>query len=79
MNITLLLCNMQNNSNNTDTYHLERIFSGKVAKSKIIGKVLAEKAIASEHKTVVFDGNGYLYHGRVKSLADGAREGGLVF
>ena len=52
---------------------------GKVAKSKIIGKTLAEKAIKSEHKIIVFDRNGYLYHGRVKAFADGAREGGLKF
>ena len=43
------------------------------------GKLLAERAIAAGINTVVFDRNGYLYHGRVKSLADGAREGGLKF
>jgi large subunit ribosomal protein L18 len=52
---------------------------GKISKSKLIGKVVAEKAIASNLKKVVFDRNGYLYHGRVKALADGAREGGLAF
>ena len=52
---------------------------GKVAKSKIIGKVLADKAVATQLKEVVFDRNGYLYHGRVKAFADGAREGGLKF
>jgi large subunit ribosomal protein L18 len=40
---------------------------------------VAEKAVAAGIKDVVFDRNGYLYHGRVKSLAEGAREGGLNF
>ncbi|PKP18912.1 MAG: 50S ribosomal protein L18 [Bacteroidetes bacterium HGW-Bacteroidetes-21] len=44
-----------------------------------VGKILAEKAKSAGIENVVFDRNGYLYHGRVKSLADGAREGGLKF
>ena len=52
---------------------------GKVSKSKIIGKILAEKAKSANINEVVFDRNGYLYHGRVKAFADGAREGGLKF
>lgn len=44
-----------------------------------VGKKLAERSIAAGISTVVFDRNGYLYHGRVKCLADGAREGGLKF
>ena len=44
-----------------------------------IGKEIAKRAMAKNIKSVVFDRNGYLYHGRVKSLAEGAREGGLVF
>lgn len=44
-----------------------------------VGKSIAEKALASGITTVTFDRGGYLYHGRVKSLADGAREGGLKF
>jgi len=44
-----------------------------------IGKLLAERAIEKNITTVVFDRNGYLYHGRVKALAEGAREGGLKF
>ncbi len=44
-----------------------------------VGKAIAEKALAAGVTTVVFDRNGYLYHGRVKSLADAAREGGLKF
>ena len=51
----------------------------KVAKSAVIGKVLAQKAIEKNITTVVFDRNGYLYHGRVKALAEGARAGGLKF
>lgn len=51
----------------------------KVEKSKIVGKVLAQRALQKDIKNVVFDRNGYLYHGRVKALADGAREGGLIF
>lgn len=51
----------------------------KVAKSAMVGKIIAEKAQEAGIKQVVFDRNGYLYHGRVKSLADAAREGGLIF
>ncbi|MEM9982410.1 MAG: 50S ribosomal protein L18 [Bacteroidota bacterium] len=47
--------------------------------AKEVGKKLAEKALAADVKQVVFDRNGYLYHGKVKSLAEGAREGGLQF
>jgi large subunit ribosomal protein L18 len=52
---------------------------GKISKSKIIGKIIAEKAKDEKITNVVFDRNGYLYHGRVKAFADGAREGGLKF
>ncbi len=51
----------------------------KTEQSREVGKKLAEKAIAAGISQAVFDRNGYLYHGRVKSLADGAREGGLQF
>ena len=44
-----------------------------------VGELLAEKAQAAGISQVVFDRNGYLYHGRVKELADGARKGGLKF
>jgi len=47
--------------------------------AKQVGKLIAEKAIQAGISDVVFDRNGYLYHGRVKSLADAAREGGLKF
>jgi large subunit ribosomal protein L18 len=56
--------------------------TGKIAKSdksKLIGKKIAEKAIENNIKKVVFDRNGYLYHGRVKAIADAAREAGLEF
>jgi large subunit ribosomal protein L18 len=46
---------------------------------KEVGKKLAEKAIAGGIQNVVFDRSGYKYHGRVKALAEGAREGGLKF
>lgn len=51
----------------------------KSDQSVAVGKMIAEKAVAAGIKDVVFDRNGYLYHGRVKSLAEGAREGGLNF
>lgn len=47
--------------------------------AKEVGKLLAEKARGAGIEKIVFDRNGYLYHGRVKSLAEGAREGGLNF
>ncbi len=47
--------------------------------AKIVGKAIAEKAKAAGIEQVVFDRNGYLYHGRVKALADAAREAGLNF
>ena len=47
--------------------------------AKLIGMQIAKKAIAKNIKSVVFDRNGYLYHGRVQALAEGAREGGLSF
>jgi large subunit ribosomal protein L18 len=49
----------------------------KVNESKIVGKIIAKKAAENNIIKVVFDRNGYLYHGRVKAVADGAREGGL--
>ena len=52
---------------------------GNVAGAKAVGKLLAERAKEKGVKSVVFDRGGYLYHGRVKALADAAREGGLEF
>ena len=51
----------------------------KIEKAKLVGKLIAEKAVATGITAVVFDRNGFLYHGRIKSLAEGAREGGLKF
>lgn len=51
----------------------------KSDQAKMVGKLIAEKALASNIKTIVFDRSGYIYHGRIKALADGAREGGLIF
>lgn len=51
----------------------------RVEASTIIGEYLAKKAKEQKIEKVVFDRNGYRYHGRVKALADGARKGGLVF
>jgi len=51
----------------------------KIEQSVLVGKSLAQKAKALGIDTCVFDRGGYLYHGRVKAIADGAREGGLVF
>lgn len=51
----------------------------KSEKSKLVGAAVARKAVDLGVKEVVFDRGGYLYHGRVKSVADGAREGGLKF
>lgn len=49
----------------------------KVEQAKLVGKLIAERALKQGITQVVFDRNGYLYHGRVKSLADAAREAGL--
>jgi large subunit ribosomal protein L18 len=52
---------------------------GNIASAKEIGKAVAEKAVEKGIKKVVFDRGGYLYHGRIKALADAAREAGLEF
>ena len=51
----------------------------KTEVSAAVGKAIATKAIAAGIENIVFDRNGFVYHGRVKALADGAREGGLKF
>jgi large subunit ribosomal protein L18 len=50
-----------------------------IGKAKEMGKMLAEKALKAKVKAVVFDKGGYVYHGKIKAIADGAREGGLEF
>jgi len=52
---------------------------GNVAAAKAIGKLVAERAVKAGIKKVVFDRGGYIYHGRIKALADAAREAGLDF
>ncbi len=54
-------------------------YGGNIEAAKEIGKKLAEEALAKGIKSVVFDRSGYIYHGRVAALAEGAREGGLEF
>ena len=54
-------------------------YGGNIAAATAVGKLVAERAKAKGIETVVFDRGGYLYHGRVKALAEGAREGGLKF
>jgi len=51
----------------------------KMEQAEFVGQATAEKAVAAGISEVVFDRNGYLYHGRIKSLADAARKGGLKF
>lgn len=64
-------------STQTDQIGAEKI--AKIEQAKKVGKIIAQKAIEAGITSVVFDRNGYLYHGRVKSLAEAAREGGLKF
>lgn len=52
---------------------------GNAEAANAVGKSIAQKALEKDIKEVVFDRNGFLYHGRVKALADGAREAGLLF
>jgi large subunit ribosomal protein L18 len=61
------------------TLEMKSKTGGNVASAKEVGKAVAEKAVAKGIKDVVFDRGGYLYHGRVKALADAAREAGLKF
>ena len=60
----------------------EKALAGKGSNAEaavLVGKAIAERAVKAGVKTVVFDRGGYLFHGRVKALADAAREGGLDF
>jgi large subunit ribosomal protein L18 len=56
-----------------------KAYGGNIAAAKAVGKLIAERAQQKGIKKVVFDRGGYLYHGRVKALADAAREAGLEF
>ena len=57
----------------------KHIAGGNIAAAKQVGKLVAERAKEKGIETVVFDRGGYLYHGRIKAVADAAREGGLKF
>lgn len=57
----------------------EKAYGGNVAAAKLVGKLIAERAQEKGIKRIVFDRGGYLYHGRVKALAEAAREAGLEF
>ena len=57
----------------------ELAYTGNIEAAKEVGRLVAEKALAKGIKTVKFDRGGYLYHGRVAALAEGAREAGLEF
>jgi large subunit ribosomal protein L18 len=61
------------------TLALKSKTGGNVAAAKEIGKAIAQRAVEKGIKSVVFDRGGYLYHGRIKALADAAREAGLEF
>jgi large subunit ribosomal protein L18 len=58
---------------------VEKASGGNVSGAKIVGELIAEQARAKGVTQIVFDRNGFLYHGRVKALAEGAREAGLQF
>ena len=55
------------------------VYTGNVAAAVIVGKEIARISVEKGITSVVFDRNGFLYHGRIKALADAAREGGLLF
>jgi large subunit ribosomal protein L18 len=61
------------------TLHLRGTSGTKSERAAVVGKLVAQRARDAGIARVVFDRGGYLYHGRVKALADGAREGGLEF
>ncbi len=60
-------------------YEIKAKTKGKVELAKEVGKLIAQKALEKKLETVKFDRGGYKYHGRVKALAEGAREAGLKF
>lgn len=66
-------------SANTNEKDLNLDATGNIEAAEQVGKLIAERAIEKGYKTVVFDRGGYLYHGRIKALADAAREAGLEF
>jgi large subunit ribosomal protein L18 len=60
-------------------FESDGVYSGNIASAKAVGAAIARKALERNITQVVFDRNGFLYHGRVKALADAAREAGLTF
>jgi large subunit ribosomal protein L18 len=58
---------------------VEKASGGNISGAKVVGELIAEQARAKGITQIVFDRNGFLYHGRVKALAEGAREAGLQF
>lgn len=66
-------------ASSTDASLKDSANGGNIAGAQAVGKLIAEKAQAAGVTSVVFDRGGYLYHGRIKALADAAREGGLDF
>lgn len=60
-------------------FRAEQTWGGNVAAARVVGRLVAGKALAQGITDVVFDRNGFLYHGRVKALAEAAREAGLKF
>jgi large subunit ribosomal protein L18 len=66
-------------SANSRQAEVSAVAGTKTEKSALVGKLLAQRALALGLDTCTFDRGGYLYHGRVKAVADGAREGGLKF
>ena len=57
----------------------DHTLSGKICQAKIVGKIVAQRALEKGVKRVVFDRNGFLYHGRVKAVSEEARKAGLIF
>ncbi len=66
-------------SSDSENFRGKKVEGAKTGLAKEVGKMIAEKAKEKGVTSVIFDRGGYLYHGRVKALADGAREGGLKF
>jgi large subunit ribosomal protein L18 len=72
-NVTLVSCSTLSSDSS------DLIYTGNVAAAVFVGKEIARLSIDKGIASVVFDRNGFLYHGRIKALADAAREGGLLF
>ncbi len=62
-----------------EQFKKQKIFGGNLKAAKLVGEMLAKRAKVKGIKEVIFDRGGYIYHGRVKALAESARESGLIF